>query len=76
MGEICGENTRGKYVEKIFRENMWELCRENMWGKIFHRFAGPNIKDDKYTSVLYSVQFTLYTGGRFLRDIENRTLES
>ena len=61
---LWDENMGGKYVGKIQGENMsrkyfgkicGETCRENMWGKIFHRFAGPNIKDDKYTSVLYSV---------------------
>ena len=54
---LWDENMWGKYVGKIQGENMsrkyfgkicGETCRENMWGKIFHRFAGPNIKDDKY----------------------------
>ena len=62
---LWDENMWGKYVGKIQGENMsrkyfgkicGETCRENMWGKIFHRFAGPNIKDDKYTSVLYCTQ--------------------
>ena len=66
----------GKYKGKI--------CRENISGKYVGNYVGK-ICGEKYSTgslVLISkttnipVYCIVYTGGRFLRDIENRTLES
>ena len=77
---LWDENMWGKYVGKIQGENM----SRKYFGKICGNYVGK-ICGEKYSTgslVLISkttnipVYCIVYTGGRFLRDIENRTLES